>query len=335
MVPIGSSPSLLGQQGFRVLMREVSHTRLCAFAKGTYSNLRTQFRCYLSFCVYFERNPLPADIHTICGFAQFLSRSLKPPSIRNYLSGVKLLHIFTGHEYPFTDSFHLHLTIRGIERIHQYVPRRAIPITVRILSLVQSLSHTFSSLHSSVFACGLLLFFTLARAGSILPSSTRTPSSQFLTKQRINFSKEGLLITLIHTKNIQFGRRRLHIPLIRTNSSLCPVNAYLASQSFHLSTQCVPAFVYTDGHQIKWLTKAIFLDTFRSLLHQAGVPDAKSYTGHSFRRGGASWAFQSGIPGELIQVVGDWASDAYKRYIEFTMDNKINLAALLVKGLPN
>ena len=315
-------------------MREVSQTRLCAFAKGTYSNLRTQFRCYLSFCTYFKRNPLPADLQTICGFAQFLSRSIKPPSIRNYLSGVKLLHIFMGHEYRFGQSFHLQLTMRGIERIHQYVPRRAIPITIQTLLAVQRLSQSFSSLERAVLACGLLLFFTLARAGSILPSSTRTPSSQFLTSSRVNLAKEGLLVTLIHTKNIQFGKRRLHIPLLYTDSPICPVKAYLASQSVHHSVQSTPAFVYVDSGITRWLTKSIFIDTFRSLLQLANIPDARSYTGHSFRRGGASWAFQSGIPGELIQIIGDWSSDAYKRYFEFTMDNKINLAALLVQGLP-
>ena len=316
-------------------MREVSKTRLCAFAKGTYSNLRTQFRCYLSFCMYFHRRPLPADLHTICGFAQFLSRSIKPPSIRNYLSGVKLLHIFMGHEYPFTDSFHLHLTIRGIERIHQHVPRRAIPITIQILLSVQELSCSFTSLQRAVLACGFLLFFTMARAGSILPSSSRTPPSQFLTSDRVNLCKEGLLVTLLHTKNIQFGRRRLHIPLLRTDSPICPVQAYINSQSVHHSSHTRPAFVYMEDNVEKPLTKAVFLSTFRSLLHQANIPDANSYTGHSFRRGGASWAFKSGIPGELIQILGDWASDAYKRYLEFTMDNKISLAALLVKGLPS
>ena len=56
-------------------------------------------------------------------------------------------------------------------------------------------------------------------------------------------------------------------------------------------------------------------------------------TGHSFRRGGATWAFQAGIPGELIQICGDWASDAYKRYLEFSMDDKLNLAAQFVRHL--
>ncbi len=314
-------------------MREVEATRLHAFAKGTYSNLRTQFRSYFGFCIYFHRIPLPADIKTICGYAQFLSRSMKPPSIRNYLSGVKMLHIFLGYEYTFNNDFHLHLTVRGIERIHQHVPQRAKPITPSILLAVQSHLASFSPLQRSVFACGLFLFFTMARTGSILPVSQNTPTHQFLTMERVNFSQEGILITLTHTKNIQFGRRRLHIPLLRTNSRLCPVAAYSASLNGH-HHNAMPAFVFTQGDKVHWLTKSLFIRVFRCLLRLSGIQDASSYTGHSFRRGGASWAFQAGMPGELIQVCGDWVSDAYKKYLEFSMQNKLDLASLLVRGLP-
>ena len=315
-------------------MRQACHTRRQAFSKGSYSNLRTQFRCYFGFCVYFNRAPLPADIRTICGFAQFLSRSVKPPTIRNYLSGVKMLHVFLGYEYQFTESFHLHLTLRGLERIHHHVPQRAKPITISVLLKVSQLSSHFSSFQRSVFACGLLLFFTMARVGSILPASRYTPSFQFLTINRINFTQEGILVTLLHTKTIQFGRRRLHIPIARSKSPICPVHAYLASLSFHPIPGSAPAFTFTDKAIIKILTKSLFIKGFRDLLCQAGVADHQSYSGHSFRRGGASWAFQCGMPGELIQVCGDWASDAYKRYLEFSTQDKVRLAALLVKGLP-
>ncbi|CAH3162812.1 unnamed protein product, partial [Porites lobata] len=33
--------------------------------------------------------------------------------------------------------------------------------------------------------------------------------------------------------------------------------------------------------------------------------DPQSYAGHSFRRGGASFAYQSGVPVELIKALGD------------------------------
>lgn len=55
----------------------------------------------------------------------------------------------------------------------------------------------------------------------------------------------------------------------------------------------------------------------------AHVSSAVRYTGHSFRRGGATYAFRSGVPGELIQVMGDWKSDAYKRYFDFSFDTVV------------
>ena len=49
------------------------------------------------------------------------------------LSGVKLLHLFTGADYAFTKDFILSLTLRGIARNALNTPRRAPPVTTSIL----------------------------------------------------------------------------------------------------------------------------------------------------------------------------------------------------------
>ena len=258
-----------------------------------------------------------------------------PSTVRNYLSGVKVLHIFHGLPFTHSQDFLLQLGLRGIARLDPHVPVRAIPVTPAILRSFLLSMDVKSSLHCSVWACSLFCFFTMARLGSILPSAKSTQLHTILTRSRVNFSREGLLITLLHTKTIQFGRRRLHIPLIRhATSPLCPVLAYeqlLARLEVH---KLGPAFVFSDQGKITWLTKKTFINTFRAVLKSGGVANATLFTGHSFRRGGASWAFQAGIPGELIQICGDWASDAYKRYLEFTMHDKLDLAAQLVRHLP-
>ena len=167
-------------------MKDVHISQRHAFAEGTYSNLQTQFRSYLMFCVYFRRNPFPADASTVCGYVQFLSRSMQPTSIHNYLSGVRTLHTLLGLDYAFSEDFHLQLVMRGISRIHPHVPRRATPITPDILvQFHKHMDHT-DSLHLTVWACSLTLFFTLARMGSILPSSKKSRDFQgILTRQRI------------------------------------------------------------------------------------------------------------------------------------------------------
>ena len=64
---------------------------------------------------------------------QFLSRTLSPPAIRNYLSGVKLLHLFSGLDFPFNKDFLLSLTLCGIARNALHTPCRAPPVTPDIL----------------------------------------------------------------------------------------------------------------------------------------------------------------------------------------------------------
>ncbi len=54
--------------------------------------------------------------------------------------------------------------------------------------------------------------------------------------------------------------------------------------------------------------------------------NADHYSTHSFRRGGATLAFQAGIPSELIQLQGDWKSEAYKKYLTFSINDKVQVA---------
>ena len=49
------------------------------------------------------------------------------------------------------------------------------------------------------------------------------------------------------------------------------------------------------------------------------------------RRGGASAAFDAGIPGEMIKAIGDWRSDAYLRYLHVSQLQKFDMAVRLMR----
>ena len=49
-------------------------------------------------------------------------------------------------------------------------------------------------------------------------------------------------------------------------------------------------------------------------MHQGQQAD--KFMGHSFRRGGASFGLQCGLPPDLIKLQGDWNSNAYERYLQ-------------------
>ena len=56
-----------------------------------------------------------------------------------------------------------------------------------------------------------------------------------------------------------------------------------------------------------------------------GVHNPSRFKRHPFRRVEATWAFNSGVPGELIQIHGDWASDTNKWYCEFSEVKMLSL----------
>ena len=66
--------------------------------------------------------------------------------------------------------------------------------------------------------------------------------------------------------------------------------------------------------RLRPVLKSQFVSVRRARLRAAGP----FVSGHFFCRGGTSWAFSMGIPGELIQVFGDWRSDAYKCYLDIS-----------------
>ncbi|KXJ15157.1 hypothetical protein AC249_AIPGENE11288 [Exaiptasia diaphana] len=95
-----------------------------------------------------------------------------------------------------------------------------------------------------------------------------------------------------------------------------------------------PAFVVpSPSGTLRPVTKNEFVRTFRQRLSSAGVSAADTYRGHSFRRGGANWAFSSGLPGELIQIFGDWSSDAYKCYLEYSLHAKLRVSQTMTQSL--
>jgi len=317
------------------LKKDLRHTTLSAFAHGTSSNLQTQFRAFLLFTTFFDLQPLPASLETVTLYAQFLSRSMVPSAIKNYISGAKMLHILLGYEYTHSNNALLAIVYKGIARNHPYVPRKAVPITDEILVSVAKVVSSKSPHETAVFAVALFSFFLMARLGNVLPQSiSNCKQQQYLTHGDINAVNDHILVTFRHTKTRQMGSSFLHLPLLRMpGSPICPVSAFLLAQQFHTPSVKEPAFMIPKANKFVPLTSGTFVQIFRALLRKANIDNASRYTGHSFRRGGASFAFKAGLPGEYIQLAGDWKSDAYKSYIDVSLETKLRFASQIMNNI--
>ncbi|XP_078603976.1 uncharacterized protein LOC144877804, partial [Branchiostoma floridae x Branchiostoma japonicum] len=311
------------------LRGEVQRTKLAAFADGTWNNLRTTLRTYLLFCAFYLITPFPATVDTLEVFAEFLARSFRSPaSVVNYLSGLKTLHTLFGLNTRAFDSTHLALLKRGLHKQLRHTPKQAEPFTPPILlRIFEQLSLT-DPLHATIWALLLLSFFTFQRKSNFLPRTSFDQCKQF-TCHDFTLYRKMLLVRIRWSKTIQCAERVLHVPVLAIpNSPLCPVTAFLRMLRLNPLSRSASLAVFlrqTSSGPVP-LTQPVFDRAFKTILTRAGL-NPSMYSLHSGRRGGATFAFRSGVPVELIRLQGDWRSSAYLLYLRVPLSQRLYLCS--------
>ena len=89
-----------------------------------------------------------------------------------------------------------------------------------------------------------------------------------------------------------------------------------------------PAFVKGSPGKLTPVLYGWFMKKLKGVLLSCGQkPDR--FGSHSLRRGGASWALRCGLSGDMIRILGDWKSDAYRAYLDVPLIEKVNLVQQL------
>ena len=267
-------------------------------------------------------------METLCLYAQFLSKTFRSvSSIRNYVHGVKVLHLMTDYDSDIFKCFELKLILRGLRRLHPHCVRKASPMSPEILVAILPFFDFASPLHVACWSAYLLAFYMLARKSNLVPSSLgKFDVNRQLCRGDVVCGDLGLLVTLRWSKTNQFGQRSVQIPLPKIHGSvLCPWRAYRRLIRLVPAQLCEPLFLFSTSPR-KCVTSYYFVKILREVLTKAGF-QASCFTGHSFRRGGATFAFQVGVPGELIKFQGDWSSEAYLQYLDFSLEKRYEVGA--------
>jgi hypothetical protein len=187
--------------------------------------------------------------------------------------------------------------------------------------------------HATIWALFLMAFYIMARKSNLVPDSQQAfDASKQLTRQDIVSHSSGdcLLVTIKWSKTRQCGGKLLQLPLVTVpDSPLCPVSAYNKMVSLVPSKTSSPAFVFISkaGKHLP-LSYPQYQSTLKTLISKIGK-NPKNYSSHSFRRGGASYAFQANLPSEIIKLMGDWSSDAYLEYIHIPLHSRTMAAIQL------
>ena len=166
-----------------------------------------------------------------------------------------------------------------------------------------------------IFAFHLLL----RKSNLVLDTQGEFDPHKQLARHSLCLAQNAILVEIKWSKTLQFKEKVLTLPLVRLkNTTICPV--YWAWQLVKCVSGCPhqPLFCYHRKGKYMVLTYPRLTFWFKEWLDKTGIP-SKGFTLHSCRRGGATFLRKANIPGEIIKILGNWASEAYLRYIDLTL----------------
>ena len=257
-------------------------------------------------------------------FATFLSFSLKSPStMQNYIFTICTLNELGGYGKSVV-GIRFRNALRGISRKLQHVAKQATPITLEILKRILKVVNLQDQKQLACWVALVLGFHLFLRKNNVVPDTEKELSSSHLRRMDFAFHDGLLMATIVQTKTIQFSERELQMPIIENKSlDICPVYWFLNLVNSVQAKPFYHAFSYYTGRHMRVLTAKVLLQQSRTWLTFIGE-NANEFTLHSLRRRVASYAFQKNLPALYIKMLGDWQSDAYIKYIDSALRDRID-----------
>ena len=260
-----------------------------------------------------------------------MARTSGFPHLKHLLSSVKYLHQALNHTFPM-ESFQLDMTMQGLKRRLAKVPFQVLPITPKVLKEMFPHLDMSKPEDRSLWCSYLCSFYGLLRKSSAVPESSAFDTKKVLLRRNIKVDTVNNMVYLYlgYGKTNNFCTRDVIIPIPGNNDpALDPVHHLQALFSFVTASPDDPAFTFSPG---RFVTYKSFTSRLKTLLTKAGF-DASLYSGHSFRRGGASFLHACGGTALMVQASGDWSSQCFTRYLYLTEAERLHSQSLISNGI--
>lgn len=301
---------------------------LSYFVAGLSSNTRRTYdavvRNYTRFCASLDLDvAFPASPAVCCLWLAHLADSITASSVVVYSQALHSVHVDAGLTSPLASPV-VSRTIKGIKRVLGLgVAQPRFPLTPEVLVRLEKFTlddEERFALDIGKVACGGLL-----RIGELLPlqSTSTGPLLGHVTR----FSSAGgstyFELFLPESKTDQY--KKGVTVLIASGFAVAALDRIITRHPTRSPSD--PLLMRSVVPPRPYLRKPV-LARFNDLLARARV-DRSGFTGVSFRSGGATALANKGVPTLLIQVLGRWTSDCYKRYVHLSDDDlRLALAKL-------
>ena len=301
------------------------------FAKSTRVNVLSQIRQWIYFCKYFGIQELPASVINLCHFLELMSNSSGYGHIKNVLGGIKYLHHTLGFDFP-SESVRLEDTLQGLKRKLKGTPNQVLPITPVILRRLYKYINIKKTCDLALWCGFLVAFYTLFRKANVCPKDQQFDPETVLTRGDVIIDdvNKRILIFVNFSKTKQYQRRSRVIPMPKNEDPSLDLYTHLRDLFNRVpADEDAPALSYTPR---SFITHKPFTEKLKILLAKAGL-EPSLFSGHSFRRGGASFLYSVGGSTLMVQVLGDWRSQIFTRYLYLSLEDRLDAQNLIMSSI--
>ena len=309
----------------------------------------SRVKTYFQFAKIFNISQFPPDGEQVVLYATWLALTTisTSDSLRQYLSSLKTFCTRQGMFCPSPTQYPpLQATIDGMARIYAAPSRRSLPITPQILiQLIRTAPPTYpynswmSLTILKVFkAACILLYFTMLRSSNLMPASPGAACKiRQLTWDKIDKTEDGVVITMVLEKTIQYRQRLHRIPLkADPDNEFCPVRCLQDLVDMRGKQNIKPddhVLQLPDG-QGGWspLCKYQLNKWLKHRLQELGLP-ADRYFIHGFRHGSLSEALSLEPNLTLVRLTSNHLSNAIFTYSNVQPERRYQVSSKMLDSI--
>ena len=260
-------------------------------------------------------------------YVAWLARSVQYGGFRNYLKGPQRFLKARGWLGHMSDFWTLQQVLAGLRRRAKEVVRK-LRITPHVLSKVYGVLTTACDREVMIFTAMLIAFGAFLRKANVCAASesiSHVQKSLLRSDVVVDMGHYCLQVTLRFRKNAQYGDA-VHKVIVAgcPGHILDPVAWWCEYTRRVPAAESAAAFGYMEQGRYVPLVHSGFVHWVKLLITRAGF-DAAGYSGHSFRRGAATFSFLVGLPEFLIKEMGAWRSQVYHVYLELSVPQKLEV----------
>jgi hypothetical protein len=271
-----------------------------------------------SFCEWAEAFSTPSQRISVINpseqslilWLQYQTQFIQPDSAIKYLYGVRDMNVNITGRNILSRKPRVRKMIRALRKSGPKREPKWKGITSAVLRQVLPFVDFSDHDQRCAWAMSTTGTYTLQRIGEFAPQKGKRARYPLGGNTQM-YSTHG--VTFLPQSKTDVNNEGVSLVWPRTGTPTCPwqATAEYRTRSVVQLTKSGPAWLRSNGEPADrdWL-----ISTFRHWAAQAGL-EPLDYNGVSYRRGGAQTLAYGGVSDRVIQAIGRWKSQCFKRYV--------------------